>query len=114
MYELGRSITFGVSSPQALATAVSLETWHQRFVHCDTDLILEMEKKMMVDGLKLTRRTVKGDCIDCTLGRQKRKPFTRPIAPPELGAGDLVCIDLFGPAPTRSNGGAYYMMILVD
>ncbi|KAJ7577954.1 hypothetical protein C8J56DRAFT_898643 [Mycena floridula] len=62
MYELGDSITFH-DRPAVLTTAVLMETWHERLSHCDVDLIHEMDSKSMVEGLKLTKKTVQGSCI---------------------------------------------------
>ena len=70
--------------------------------------------KNLVDGLDITDTKQNGKCEDCMKGKLTAAPHTRPIAGNEDDAEGLVCVDLWGPSPVHSKGGALYMMLIVD
>jgi hypothetical protein len=92
---------------------VDLEGWHRRFVHADVRRIEDMAAKGLVDGLTITRKSLRGYCEDCIFGKQDKMPFdddvvheTRPL--------ERVHLDLWGKARTPSWSGAIYMMLVAD
>ncbi|KAJ6583798.1 hypothetical protein B0H10DRAFT_1730055, partial [Mycena sp. CBHHK59/15] len=88
----------------ALAASITLENLHRCLAHSDPQTIIEMYSKNLVDGLVIGDRTLHGRCVNCIHGRQKAHHHNKPIAPEGTEAGDLVCIDLWGPARTASRG----------
>jgi hypothetical protein len=50
----------------------SIVMWHRQCGHASNKKILQMGKHELVDGLKITDKTVPGCCEDCILGEQTR------------------------------------------
>ena len=102
--------TFAMSST---SHPTSLEQWHRRFTHCSPSTIQEMAMKNLVDGLKITETTISGQCEDCIMGRQSRRPFDGETEK-ELEPLELVSFDIWGPSRVQSAGGKVYLLIIVD
>lgn len=101
---------------RSLTKAADLETWHRRLGHVSEDTILKMMRGEMVIGLTnetLTRKCTAGKCEDCIFGKHARRPFDYEVVQVKHVLG-LVCIDLWGPAQVKSNGGKLYMMLFTD
>lgn len=68
----------------------------------------------MVDGLKIKGDLeVKGLCEDCIYGKHTSRPYSGKRET-ESKPKECMYIDLWGPASTKSLGGAVYMMLLAD
>ncbi|KAF5392082.1 hypothetical protein D9757_003373 [Collybiopsis confluens] len=91
----------------------SLKMWHTRFGHADINLIHLMAKQKIVEGLKVSEFALCGKCKVCLLAKAKRKPFDD-IVMPSSEPLDRISLDLWGPARTKSLGGAYYMLLACD
>jgi Reverse transcriptase (RNA-dependent DNA polymerase)/GAG-pre-integrase domain/gag-polypeptide of LTR copia-type len=91
----------------------SLEQWHRRFAHCSPSMIKEMAKKNLVDGLQISEDALTGQCEDCILGRQTRRPFDG-VTEKDIPPLDLVSFDLWGPSRVKSIGGKIFFMVIVD
>ncbi|KAF7333549.1 Retrotransposon Ty1-copia subclass [Mycena sanguinolenta] len=72
-----------------------LETWHRQLGHCDVRVVERMADKSLVDGLRITRRTLRGHCEDCILGKQDRMPFDDDVVH-EKEPLERVHLDLWG------------------
>ncbi|KAF5389240.1 hypothetical protein D9757_003484 [Collybiopsis confluens] len=110
----------GIDGSYALATSgrsrskpCSLEMWHTRFGHADINLIRLMAKREMVEGLEVSDFALCGKCEVCLFAKAKRKPFDD-IVVPSSEPLDRISLDLWGPARTKSLGGAYYMLLACD
>ncbi|KAF5346552.1 hypothetical protein D9757_014186 [Collybiopsis confluens] len=109
-----------IDASYALATSgrsrskpCSLEMWHTRFGHADINLIRLMAKRKTVEGLEVSDFALCGKCEVCLLAKAKRKPFDD-IVVPSSEPLDRISLDLWGPARTKSLGGAYYMLLACD
>lgn len=101
---------------RSLTRATDLETWHRRLGHISEDTVRRMLRGEMVIGLTnetVTTTETRGRCEDCIFGKQTRRPFDYEVVPVKKVLG-LVCIDLWGPAQTQSNGGKLLMMLFTD
>lgn len=68
----------------------------------------------LVDGLEITSKKQDGKCDDCIRGKSTAAPHDRPIADKDDNNEGLICLDLWGPSPVCSRGGALYMMPIID
>ncbi|KAJ7873412.1 hypothetical protein B0H13DRAFT_1450860, partial [Mycena leptocephala] len=66
MYQIGGNTVEVRTRPTVLAASVPL---HRRFVHADTQAIIEMYLKNLVDGLVIGSRTLHGKCENCVHGK---------------------------------------------
>ncbi|CAK5279307.1 unnamed protein product [Mycena citricolor] len=99
--------------PEIMATR-TLEDLHRCFAHADTRTILKMDRRKLVDGLEIGSQALNGRCIGCLHGKQPALPHVHPIANGANDPGDLVCMDLWGPAPVVAQDGSHYWMIIID
>ncbi|KAJ7664014.1 hypothetical protein DFH06DRAFT_986352, partial [Mycena polygramma] len=113
MYQLGGDSVEIKTGTTVLAAAISLETLHRCLAHADTQAILEMHSKGLVDGLEVGSHALHGKCVNCIHGKTVAQHHDHPIVGEAVEPGDLVCADLWE-ARTRSRGGAKYMMMCVD
>src|SRR6202522_395222 len=97
----------------SLSKPTSLEQWHRRLAHCSPLTIQEMARNNLIDGLVISETTMSGQCEDCIMGRQTRRPFDGETVK-DLAPLDLVAFDLWGPSRVQSAGGKIYLMIIVD
>jgi hypothetical protein len=97
----------------SLSKPTSLEQWHRRLTHCSPLTIQEMARMNLVDGLIISETTISGQCEDCIMGHQTRRPFDGETVK-DLKPLDLVAFDLWGPSRVKSAGGKTYLMIIVD
>ncbi|KAF5334482.1 hypothetical protein D9757_015459 [Collybiopsis confluens] len=82
------------ASGRSRSKPCSLEMWHTRFGHADINLIRLMAKRKIVEGLEVSEFAL---CV---------VPSSEPL--------DRISLDLWGPARTKSLGGAYYMLLACD
>ena len=97
--------------------------WHERFAHVNTHAITSLFERDMVTGVdcravakairQASSASVPLNCHACALGKSHRRPFptstsraSRPL--------QLLHTDLAGPMPTTSNGGARYLLTVID
>ena len=96
---------------RSLSSPVDITTWHRRFAHFGTSRISDASG--LVNGLNVVKKDVPGQCEDCIIGNQKRRPYDEEITPTtELLY--LTNIDIWGPARVPSTGGALYAMKFHD
>ena len=97
------------------ATKATPELWHRRLGHLGYDNLARLVP--MVDGIDVSPADFKAakaePCEPCLKGKQHRLPFptsatstSRPL--------ELIHMDLCGPMPTASLGGAIYMATFLD
>ncbi|KAJ3492188.1 hypothetical protein NLJ89_g11264 [Agrocybe chaxingu] len=114
MYILTQDPPTAALSAKSHEKPTSIDTWHRRFSHAGTSLIVDMARKNLVDGLNITEgEKAPGMCEDCIYGKQMARPYDEDYEP-ESETLALVHVDLWGPARVRSTGGAKYLMILTD
>ncbi len=96
---------------RSLSSPVDIATWHRRFAHFGTLRISEATN--LVNGLDVTKKDTPGQCEDCIIGNQKRRPYDEKITP-TTETLHLTNIDIWGPARVASAGGALYAMKFHD
>ncbi|KAF5336753.1 hypothetical protein D9757_015372 [Collybiopsis confluens] len=101
------------ASGRSRSKPCSLKMWHTCFGHADINLIRLMAKRKIVEGLEVSEFALCGKCEVCLLAKAKRKPFDD-IVVPSSEPLDRISLDLWGPARTKSLGGAYYMLLACD
>ncbi|KAK2364611.1 cysteine-rich RECEPTOR kinase [Trifolium repens] len=88
--------------------------WHRRMAHLNFDLLNKIASKDLVIGLPKIRFSRDHLCDACQMGKQTKASFkskkfistTKPL--------ELIHMDLFGPSRTKSLGGNYYGLVIVD
>lgn len=103
------STTTRISSTCDTAGA-PLMTWHRRYGHIAPSTILEIEKKDVVNGLKLSDCKVE-DCEACILSKSPRSPFS-PTSTPAPRPLHQVFIDLGFVESPDSEGRITYLAIV--
>lgn len=90
-----------------------ISLWHSRFCHLNVNYLLQTRKVNGVRGLpKFKLKMV--DCVSCKLAKFKRVSFKsigrirskRPL--------ELIHMDVCGPMPVKSMGGASYFLSITD
>lgn len=99
----------------AAAAAVGTKMWHNRLAHPGREAMLRTQAQ--VDGMDVSEATPRAAladlCEPCVLGKQTRGSF--PTSTTETTAAmDLLHMDLCGPLPVTSTGGANYLLGIVD
>ncbi|KAK2390489.1 putative mitochondrial protein [Trifolium repens] len=88
--------------------------WHRRMARLNFDLLNRIASKDLVIGLPKIRFSKDHLCDACQMGKQTKASFkskkfistTKPL--------ELIHMDLFGPSRTKSLGGNYYGLVIVD
>ena len=91
-----------------------LNVWHRQFGHAGISGLHELERKNLVDGLKIIRgEALPGSCEDCIHGKHTTHPYNVDVEA-EHEVLRRVHVDLWGKACVKSLGGAWYMMLFTD
>ena len=88
--------------------------WHRRLSHASMDLLKNLSKDELVDGLPKIKYEKDKVCDACQMGKQVKSSFkainkvisSRPL--------QLLHMDLFGPTRVASLGGMHYGFVIVD
>jgi hypothetical protein len=96
---------------RSLRSPSDLATWHRRFAHFGVTRI--NEATTLVNGLEIVDGDAQGQCEDCIIGNQKKRPYDEKITP-TTEILKLTNIDIWGPARVPSTGNAIYAMKFHD
>ena len=95
------------------------ELWHRRFGHLGYSSLARMQQHGMVTGMSVPAAAFQAAkpavCEPCAKGKQPRMPF--PASDSDSKAQqplDLLHMDVAGPFPTQSLGGARYNATVLD
>ena len=100
-----------------LYSPTKAQRWHARFGHLNTNDLQRLCTERMVDGLPLTGKQVRSArgqrCDACQRANQPRCPHppTYSLSPAPL---DMLFMDICGPMPVQSIGGARYLLAVID
>ena len=95
--------------------AATLDTWHKRLAHVNSDGILRMVRKGVVRGIKLSNNSMKSVCGDCVTGKAHRCNIPKlRSSPRSANMLDLVHSDVCGPMEVPSIGGSRYFVTFID
>lgn len=120
MYEVGTvdsSQERAVAALAATSGAASAELWHRRWCHLSYSSMEKLVKDDMVSGMKIDPQQLKESkhavCGPCVQAKHQRAPF------PESDSKSKECLelihmDLCGPMPVESLGGARWMATFLD
>jgi hypothetical protein len=73
-----------------------------------------MYRDKLVDSLVPSGdKEMEGMCEDCIFGKHMTHPFSD-TSSNDAGVLDCIYVDIWGPAPVQSAGGAKYFMLLID
>ncbi|GFU49239.1 retrovirus-related Pol polyprotein from transposon TNT 1-94 [Trichonephila clavipes] len=86
--------------------------WHSRFCHMNIDYLVQISKVSAVNGLPKFKNE-ELDCESCKLAKTKRGSF-KPIGRISTRPLQLVHMDVCGPLPVVSCGGAKYFLSITD
>ena len=102
------------TSQQGEPSADTIEVWHHRFGHINSQAICQTEQA--VSGMKIKdKKTTKFFCEGCILGKQQRISYPA-LTEKERNTipGTYFHIDLCNPMSIPSIGGAHYFMLCKD
>jgi transposase InsO family protein len=115
----------GSEAGRALSATVNKKDtarrWHERFAHINTRSIATLFDKEMVTGvdcravataIRASAGATPPNCHACALGKSHRLPFPTSTSRARRPL-ELIHTDLKGPMPA-SNGGARYLMVIMD
>lgn len=99
---------------QSKRKAATFDLWHRRLGHAGGEVIKEMAKSKLVDGMNVVgNMDLNGLCEDCIYGKHSAAPYND-AEPQEENPLDRIHIDMWGPSPVQSAGGAKYFMLIMD
>jgi len=88
--------------------------WHKRLAHIHMAHLNKLAKKKLVNGLPNIKFEQDRLCDACQKGKQIKTSFKSKQTVSTSNPLELIHMDLFGPSITRSIGGNYYALVLVD
>jgi hypothetical protein len=113
--------TLKVSSATALSAAVAdrlsvLRDWHHRLGHLSARAVMRLYRAGRIDGLHaITSPDISNfKCESCIMGKGTRLPSPPAEDIRATKPGELVHIDLWGPATVTSIGGTCYFLTCYD
>lgn len=88
--------------------------WHKRIAHIHMDHLNKLVKHDLVVGLPKIKFIKDKLCDACQKGKQTKVSFKPKHVVSTSRPLELIHMDLFGPSRTRSFGGNYYALVIVD
>jgi hypothetical protein len=114
LYIVNVTHTSAAHTAQVGKGSVPYEIWHRHLGHVPVNVISQMEKGDLVDGLNASGEArLKALCEDCLFGKQTTHPFNNTVTR-ETSVLECVYVDIWGPANVQSAGGAKYFMLCMD
>ena len=103
------------SQADSALVAESLDLWHQRLAHVDSNTIKHMSKKGVVTGIKFqTSGTFDFHCDKCVMGKGHREPFPKSSRSRSTRLLELIHSDVCGPLEVPSLSGSRYFITFID
>ncbi len=91
----------------------SLQVWHGRLAHVESQGILNMASKDIVKGLKISSNEM-STCSGCLQGKGHRSPIPKTKTRSTNLILELVHTDMMGPFEVKSLGGSSYVITFID
>ncbi|OAY43379.2 hypothetical protein MANES_08G063666v8 [Manihot esculenta] len=88
--------------------------WHRRLSHASMDLLKNLSKDELVDGLPKIKYEKDKVCDACQMGKQVKSSFKAINKVISSRTLQLLHMDLFGPTRVASLGGMHYGFVIVD
>ena len=90
------------------------QLWHERCAHVNIDYIRKTVKNGAIRGIKEENLEGVFFCEGCAYGKACRLPDQTVEAKRNANVGVMFHVDLAGPMPVKSLGGASYMLLIKD
>ena len=106
--------TTDVMAMVARAAPLNADVWHARMGHANMRQV-EQAASIPDNGVVIKQKVYTGRCEVCPLGKSHQQPH--PIPPTPSRADEpaaMVMMDVFGPLPEPSLGGARFAVAIVD
>ncbi|CAN0917421.1 Retrovirus-related Pol polyprotein from transposon TNT 1-94 [Linum grandiflorum] len=88
--------------------------WHRKLGHVSIGILARLGSLDLVRGLPILKYEKDFFCDACAKGKHTRSSFKSKSDITTTRILELIHLDLFGPANTKSLGGKYYFFVLVD
>ena len=108
------SQSFGSSRCLVAGSSSDLWKWHRRLGHLSFDLLVRLSSLDMIRGLPKLKFEKDLVCHPCRHGKMvaaSHPPVTQVMT---TRPGELLHMDTVGPARVRSEGGKWYVLVIVD
>lgn len=86
--------------------------WHRRLAHMNNKYMQRLTRENIVIGIKDRLKDI--NCEACKTCKLSRRPHRSVIHDQSKEMLDLVYLDLYGPMPVESIGGARYILLIID
>ena len=117
-YMLGGSKANGqVFATTSITTDLARErviALHRAFGHASLSTLRAILKNRKFDGISVEHLKLLPPCDACMLGKAHRSAKGRKSEHKAVGFGFRLCADCTGPFRTRSVGGSYYLLVVID
>jgi hypothetical protein len=110
LYVLRGSTLPGIAAAISSDDSSKTNLWHKRLGHMSELGMAELAKRELIDGCDLSKFEF---CQHCIFGKHKRVKFNASVHTTK-GILDYVHVDVWGPSHRTSNGGANYMLTIID
>jgi hypothetical protein len=110
LYVLRGSTLPGIAAAVSSDETSKTNLWHKRLGHMSELGMAELAKRELIDGCDLGNLEF---CEHCIFGKHKRVKFNASVHTTK-GILDYVHADVWGPSRRTSNGGANYMLTIID
>ena len=108
------SIHVNTPAKMARAPPVNADVWHARMGHANMRQV-ETAAAIEGNGVTIHSKLYTGRCTVCPLGKSHQQPHPVPPTPSRADApAAMVMMDVFGPLPEPSLGGARFAVGIVD
>ncbi|GJV18080.1 putative ribonuclease H-like domain-containing protein [Tanacetum coccineum] len=88
--------------------------WHRRLPHLNFDIINDLTKHDLVDGLLKFKYGKDHLCSACERGKSKKASHPPKLVPSSHSKLELLYMDLYGPMRVASISGKKYILVIVD
>ncbi|GJV16006.1 integrase, catalytic region, zinc finger, CCHC-type containing protein [Tanacetum coccineum] len=96
------------------ATSTKSWLWHRRLSHLNFDIINDLTKHDLVDGLLKFKYDKDHICSACERGKSKKASHPPKLVPSSHSKLELLHMDLCGPMRVASINGKKYILVIVD
>ncbi|CAN1798348.1 Retrovirus-related Pol polyprotein from transposon RE1, partial [Linum perenne] len=104
------AIPMSLIRPPIVAHAASLPIWHQRLGHAHLENVKRVLRRYHIS---FPNKRIPSVCSGCCLGKMHKLPF--PVSDYKAtGPLDLICSDVWGPAPILSVTNQRYYVLFYD
>ena len=90
------------------------QLWHERCAHMNIDYIRKTVSQGAISGISEEHSGGEFLCEGCALGKLSKLPHPTVKNKPSMSVGETLHADISGHIPTKSIGGASYMLLIKD